>query len=107
MPDPRFLGGVTLPWRAGDPPRSLCLMTMPSELPVPLPALRVVGGVPLLDPPLFPREDDEDMARMAGATSPEGAGISRQKNSLPSQRFLRSACSFSSRFRSKAARYRS
>jgi hypothetical protein len=83
-------------------------MTIPSELPVlPLPAHRVVGGVPLLDPPLFPREDDEDVARIAGATSPEGAGVSRQKNSLPSQRFLRSARNFSDRFRSKVPRYRS
>jgi len=84
-------------------------MMIPSALPPPLPpAPKVVGGVPLLDPLTpFPRDEDEHTVRIAGDTSPEEAGDSRQKNSLLSQRFLRSARSFSSRLRSKAARYRS
>lgn len=71
------------------------------------PVLVPVGGVPLLDPPLLPRDEEEDTVRITGGTSADGAGTARQKSSLPSQRFLRSARSFSSRFRSKAERYRS
>jgi hypothetical protein len=87
-------------------------MTIPSApAPAPAPALplplgpAVVGGVPLLDPPLLlPRDDDEeDTVRITGA-SRAGGGVFRQKNSLASQRLLRSARSFSSRLRSKAER---
>jgi hypothetical protein len=85
-------------------------MTIPSLLPLLLllgPPV-VVGGVPLLDPTLLPRDEEEDTVRVTDGTSVGGAGTSRQKSSLPSQRCPpRSERSLSSRFRSKAERYRS
>ena len=82
-------------------------MTIPSTLFPLLFGPVVVGGVPLLDPALLPRDEEEDTVRVTGGTGVEGAGTSRQKSSLLSQRFPRSERSFSSRFRSKAERYRS
>jgi len=53
-------------------------MTIP---PLALAATGKVGGVPLRDPSLFPRDEDDDIVRIAGALgSPNKFGVAfRQK----------------------------
>lgn len=77
----------------GDPLLSRCFMTM---LPPP-----GVGGVLLLDPVAF-----KDETRV-GVKAPEPVGGRSQNNNLPYHFLWRSLYSFTSRFLSKAERYRS
>jgi hypothetical protein len=91
--------------RIGEPLLSFCFIIIPA-LPVPPPA---VGGVPLLDPPPFPRDEEEDTVRMADvAVGPVGlvAGIGGflQNVNLARQPDPLAALSLSSLLRSNAAR---
>src|SRR5271156_3180637 len=87
------------PRRIGDPLLSRCFIALP-EIPG-------IGGVPLLDP--VPLTDETRVGVKAPEPTPAEAGLGgrSQNNNLPYHFLWRSMYSFSSRFLSKAERYRS